>query len=102
MPRTMERLKPRNVSGRYGAPMGRSNILPNDTDEAVKLQMVKLRWVGDYDEGGAYWGGGSGSDIYYAKGDATDVVVEVFVRAKNRKEAKAEVREMLPNARFHR
>ena len=64
--------------------------------------MVQLRWVdGDYDEGGAYWGGGSGH-VYYAKGDASDVVVEVYVRAKSRKQAKAEVRELLPNARFYR
>lgn len=83
--------------------MGRPNRLPDDTDETVKLQMVQLRWVdGDYDEGGAYWGGGSGDHVYYAKGDASDVVVEVYVRAKSRKQAKAEVRELLPNARFYR
>ena len=82
--------------------MGRSNRLPDNTDEAVKLQMVRLRWVdGDYDQGGVYWGGGSGDYIYFAKGDASDVVVEVYVRAKRRKDAKAEVRKLLPNARFY-
>lgn len=35
------------------------------------------------------------------KGNASDVVVEIFVRAKTRKEAKEKVREYLPNARFY-
>lgn len=99
---TLERLKPSKVSGKYGAPMGRFNRLPDNTDEPVKLQMVRLRWVdGDYDQGGVYWGGGSGDYIYFAKGDTSDVVVEVYVRAKRRNDAKAEVRKLLPNARFY-
>lgn len=101
---SMTRLKPDDVASPFGAPMGRRNVLPADTNEPVKLRMVKLRWVdGDYDEGGAYWGSGNGSsDIYYATGDASDVVAKVFVRAVNREEAKSQVKKLLPNARFFR
>lgn len=99
----MATLKVSDVSCRYGAPMGRRNILPDDCDEAVKLQMVKLQWVdGDYDEGGAYWGGGSGDSIYFASGENDEIVIEVYVRARNRTAAKAKVRRLLPNAKFYR
>jgi len=94
-------MRPADVSCRYGAPMGRYSRLPADPSERVKLRLVRLRFVGhDYDEGGAYWGGGD--PIYFAKGEASDVVVEVYVRAKDRLDAKRKVREKLPNAVFYR
>jgi len=80
-----------NVSCKYGAPMGRSNTIPTNIKSA-KLYLEKLKWVdGDYDQGGAYWGGGMGDTIYRAYEDD----IEIFVRAKSRVEAKAVVKEDL-------
>ena len=92
-----------NASSPRGAAMGRPNILPTNRGVNIKLRMERLRWVdGDYDSGGAYWGGGRGF-IYCAQGerDGEDLAVEVFTRAGTRAEAKANVREILPNARFY-
>lgn len=72
--------------------------------------MRRLRWSdGDYDEGGAYWGGGSGDFIYWAYGEIRDfnpisggvTEIEVFVRSTTRKKAKEAVRLHLPGARFY-
>lgn len=91
-----------NVSSKYGAPMGRPNVLPDDRLMECKLHLVRLRFVdGDYDEGGAYWGG-SYSSIYWAYGDVGDVAAEMFVRARNRNDARVFVRDTLPNAKFYR
>ena len=88
--------------------MGRRNSLPNDPHASIKLNMEKLQWVDhDYDKGGAYWGGGSGDNIYWAYGEESKSghnfnEVEIFVRAKSRKEAKEYVREYVRNAKFYR
>lgn len=80
-----------------GADMGRPNVLPEDRNNPIKLQMIKLEWVDwDYDSGGAYWGNSGGTSIYCAFNGP----VRVFVRATDRKEAKAKVRLGLPNAIF--
>lgn len=92
-------LKLPNACSRYGAEMGRRNTLPDDPQAPIKLRMERLRWVdGDYDNGGAYWGNGNGSSIFCAYADGC----QVFVRGRKRTDAKAEVRAMLPNARFYR
>lgn len=89
------------VGSKYGAPMGRCSVLPVDLNEPVKFRMVKLKFVGhDYDEGGAYWG--LGDPIYFAKGDASEVVVKTYVRAATRAEAKEKIRSLLPQATFYR
>ena len=95
-------VKPMTVGCKYGAPLGRLYRLPADTDEPVKLKLVKLKMVGDgaYDQGGAYWG--CGDPIYMAKGEASDVVVELYVRVKDREEAKLKIRDRLSNATFYR
>jgi hypothetical protein len=74
----------------YGAQMGRRS---QTQGEPELLHLQKLRWVGgDYDTGGAYWGGGRGSDPIYCafspEDSPNDDPVMVFVRAKNREEAK--------------
>lgn len=93
-----------NGSSKYGARMGRRNVLPLDINTPIKLQMERLKWVdGDYDQGGAYWGGGSGDNVYCAFAYAPasiDFSTAIFVRAKSRIEAKELVREYLPNCRF--
>ncbi len=94
------------VNCKYGAPLGRQNLIPNP-NATVKLHMVKLRWVdGDYSEDGTYWGQTKGEHIYWARGEyyeeglSQNVDYCVFVRAKSRVEAKELVRESVPNARF--
>ena len=98
--------------------MGRSNQLPLDIPRLTpfKLHLAKVPFVdGDYDQGGAYWGGPA--DLYCAYGalgvpcynngekgflagsPAFDECL-VFVRAKNRADAKTKVRNFLPNVRF--
>lgn len=94
-----------------GSRMGRRNTLPDNRTGAFKLRLVRLRWVGDYDEGGAYWGNTRGTWIYratntadasggYNTQGAPGCLIEIFVRATSRAEAKAKVREELPKARF--
>jgi len=91
------------VSCKYGAPMGRRNIIPDDIETAGKLYLNRLEWVdGDYDKGGAYWGGGMGDSIYRASGETATETVEVFVRAVTREDAKAEVTELIKSAKFYR
>lgn len=109
---------------KFGAPMGQSNQLPIDPFAPVKLQMEKLKWIdGDYICDGTYFGGGSGDYIYCAfiqdmqeyvtlKSNipsengvhyrpAETFKVKIFVRANDRNEAKEEVRDLVPNARFY-
>jgi len=94
-----------NASSKYGAQMGRPNRLPADRAMSYKLNLIRLRWVdGDYDQGGAYWGGPVNDSpvtfIYWAYEPGYDI--EVFVRAASREDAKKRVRYWLPNARFYR
>ena len=64
----------------------------------MNLQRVKLI-DGDYDLGGAYWGGG-GEPLFCAW--AEGIEARVFVRAKDRRAAKLKVREHFLNAKFFR
>ena len=91
------------ATSQYGAQMGRRNQIDHDATLPIKLKMEALRFQdGDYDMGGAYWGYTRGTAIYCAHGEGTDGKVRIFVRAKNREEAKALVREDLPGATFWR
>lgn len=84
-----------NVSAKHGAPMGRRHtgsgmiaILPASS---IRLFRVKLD-SGGYDDGGAYWGIESvGKLLYCAQAleyiEGEDVHLQLFVRAKDRKEA---------------
>jgi len=79
-----------NASSRYGSQMGRRN---QNQGAAEALYLQRVRFVdGDYDAGGAYWGGGQ--PLYCAFSPETtenDELVMVFVRADNREAAKAAV-----------
>ena len=67
-----------------------------------KVSLRRLRWVdGDYDEAGAYWGYCSGTWIYRAIFETADSCEDIFVRATSREDAKEQVREQLPGARFY-
>jgi hypothetical protein len=90
-----------NVSGKYGAPMGRRKNLPENKDAKGKLQMRRLHlYDGAYDEGGAYWG--MGRPLYHAEGelDGEDEITVLFLRADSRQDAKDFIRETLPNVTF--
>ena len=94
-------------SCKFGAPMGQSNQLPNDCNAPIKLQMEKLKWIdGDYICDGTYFGGGNEDNIYCAFGEESKSgyhfnQVKIFVRAFTRNEAKEEIRNLVPNARFY-
>jgi hypothetical protein len=97
------KLKLPNVSSPRGAPMGRQRVLPFQymgTDPLpIKMHLIRLKWVdGDYDQGGAYWGRGSGNDYVYWASGADDATL--FVRATGRAMAKKSVRETFPRATF--
>lgn len=81
--------------------MGRRNCLPFDRDSGVKLRLERLRWVSqDYDSKGAYWGRRNGDYIYCGWNDYNEV--RIFVRALHHRDAKEQVKRILPNARFYR
>ena len=99
----MTRYKPSDVSSRYGAPMGRHGdslsalqILPSDPP--FTLQRVRLN--GGYDSGGAYWG--AGQPLFYWAITLTVDECSGHLRANNREHAKAQIRALLPAARFYR
>ena len=102
-------MKPLQVSQlncKYGAPMGRNNILPLNKQTTGKLQLCKLQLVDyDYDKGGAYWGRSpSHGDMFHAEGllDNENETTIIFVRALTRQKAKEEIRKILPNVKFYR
>lgn len=81
----------------YGANMGRRDQREG-TPERLHLQ--RLRFVGgDYDTGGAYWGGGSKAGSIYCAFSPVDTEndfpIQVFVRAISREEAMAKVLSVL-------
>jgi hypothetical protein len=83
-----------DVSSRFGAPMGRRAITEN---VSAKVRLFRIRLVdGDYDHGGAYWGGGS--PLYCALGDG----FQMFRRAESREEAKELLLDQFPTLRFYR
>ena len=93
----------RRGCNQYGASMGRDDTMPENPAAPVRLSLVRLRWIdGDYDAGGAYWGGTPGTWIFRAIGDAEDVVAELYVRAASRGEAKSIIQRRLPGATFYR
>ncbi len=90
------KLKLSNGSSRYGAQMGRRNVIPDNLplppDKPLKMRLERLRWVdGAYDQFGAYWGMGTHVWCAWYAGARCDRV-EVFVRAVSRSEAIGKVR----------
>ncbi len=76
-----------------GAGMGRPSDLAPDT--TVTLTLTKVVLHGDYDEGGAYWGGGDDVPGVWCAADA-EAGEERYVRAWSRAEAMAQ----FPKANF--
>ena len=89
-----------NVSSKYGAPMGRTSD-PIESFKGARVQLREVPFVdGDYDPGGAYWGGGRDvAPVWCAWGkDANGEPIVAYFRARTRKEAKGKV----PGATFYR
>ena len=74
-----------------GAPMGRMNWGMNDHHKRpMMMYLQRVRFIdGDYDLGGAYWGGPPSLPLFCAW--AEDDEARVFVRTKDRNAAKLEV-----------
>jgi hypothetical protein len=87
----------------YGASMGRSNVIA-EPDEIIKFHIYRMRMVdGDYDIGGAYWGGGHEvPPMWHAYGDGPEQRNEMFVRGWTRDEVKLKVIEDFAFAKFYR
>jgi hypothetical protein len=83
-----------DVPCKYGAPMGRRDYVHNPEAE---VELFRVRMVdGDYDDGGAYWGGGRDTPpLFCARDDQGEV--QVFYRAKDREEAKQFLLEAYPD-----
>lgn len=91
-----------NVNSIRGAPMGRRDNV-TEPDYPVKFRLERMQMVdGDYDNGGAYWGGYPSDPMWTAWGMGEEEEQELFLRAKTRDEAKALVRQIFPNCRFWR
>lgn len=87
-----------DVSCSRGAPMGRSTIAE---DPAAKVHLFRVRLVGgDYDDGGAYWGGPPSPPLFCARDDAGTFLQ--FSRASNRGVAKQQLQRRWPQLRFYR
>ena len=94
-----------NACSKYGASMGRRNRLPGDVTARIRLHLARLPLVdGDYDRGGAYWGGGPtpSGGMWAAWGEDSSVQVRVFVRGVDRNDARHNVLEVIPGAVFYR
>lgn len=75
-----------NVSGRYGAPLGRASygtVGYEFAPRSVRLFRVRID-SGGYDDGGAYWG--HGAPLYCA---TDDIGYREFIRAGSRFDAAA-------------
>lgn len=67
-----------------GAGLGRPSDLDLDTTKTLTLRQVRL--LGDYDEGGAYWGGGKDSQGLWVATEP-ESGEECYVRANSREQA---------------
>lgn len=100
----MKHPKLSQACGPRGAAMGRCNEVHDRTSQ-IKLRLYRMPMIDhDYDQGGAYWGAGSAKTgfMYHAYGAGEKFVNEVFVRARTREQAKTEVLQHLPKAKFYR
>jgi hypothetical protein len=78
------------VSGKYGAPMGRASASPAFL-RCIKRLHARRQGGGDgYDKGGAYWG--APSNIWGVWGTAAGETFVTYVRASSRADAIAQVR----------
>jgi hypothetical protein len=72
-----------DVDCRFGAPMGRHEYGLASDCPLKSIRLFKVNLLGDYDDGGAYWGGGLGTDpLYCARyGNTYRQFVRAYTRA---------------------
>jgi len=87
-----------SVPCKYGAPMGRDSFGDPRKVSDKRISLFRVRMVdGDYDDGGAYWGGYPGLPLYCARtGDDSSYLD--FARANSRKEAAEKMN--IPNSKL--
>lgn len=90
-----------DVNCSRGAPMGRSGDWSEPVGK-VRLHLMKMSPCGAYDEGGAYWGCGNHKIGWMYQAYDLESDFSVFIRAKSRDQAKAEILEQWPEAKFFR
>ena len=105
----MARKQLSKVNCTYGAPMGRSETHCADSEIPFKFNLQRVRLdSGGYDSGGAYWGYGQALYWYFSEyldefeGETEWLIVEKFIRAGSREDAKRIILQDYPNARFYR
>lgn len=77
-----------SVNCSRGAPMGRSEYGNACEVSDKRIHLFRVNLVdGDYDDGGAYWGGGRGTKPLYCARTGDGCTYRAFVRANSRKEA---------------
>jgi hypothetical protein len=82
-------MKLREVSAKFGAPMGRASTFNDPGTHPVTCHIVPMSMVdGDYDSGGAYWGNVPGEPMFHIfnkqdRDNPEGELVEHFVRAKD-------------------
>lgn len=94
-------LKANRACGPYGARLGRADRIDPCRDWAVPVRLARVDMEdGDYDLGGAYWGGWSptAGGMYAAVGDG----FAAFTRALSREAAAAKLAAKYPAVRFRR
>ena len=79
-----------NVSGRYGAPMGRSGCNPSNLQDVKRLHARRQGGGDGYDKGGAYWG--TPSNVYGVWAHLDGETLCTYVRAHSRIDAINKVR----------
>ncbi len=97
-----QRLKESPCGSARGAPFGRASWgLTEYRTRPTMMYLQRVKFIdGDYDLGGAYWGGYPSEPLFCAWAEGVDA--RVFVRAKTRDEAKELVKESFINAKFFR
>ncbi len=88
----------RPVGSAYGAPMGRHSDPIADLTGRVRVMRVPLV-DGDYDPGGAYWGGGRGTLLLFCAWDGEGHVH--YLRASDRVRALCALSEKNPAICFY-
>lgn len=100
------KLKLTQFNCKHGAPMGRPDVIPdwiaNPKAQAPTLHLQRLKMVdGDYDEGGAYWGGPCEHGRMYCAFSGKDTeLIQVFVRARTVRDAMRMVLDKIPRVIF--
>lgn len=86
----------------FGASMGRRSESLEGLEGRARLARVPACDGGDYDPGGAYWGGLWASPLWCAWGETAEEQREHYVRAPSREAAKAALRARFPALKFYR